>query len=79
MFLYWWDARLARETERDMGFQFQRFFAQNRKLAKINELFVRTPVSGRTWQRLCTLSVPVKCIHDRLPFVSTRPCEVFDL
>ena len=42
MFLWGWDARLARETERDMGFQFQRNFMTDAKPeAGENEPFVR--------------------------------------
>ena len=47
VFLGGWDARLARETERDTGFQFQRDFIPAQKpQAGGNEPFVRIAVSG---------------------------------
>ena len=47
VFLGGWDARLARETERYAGFQFQRDFIPAQKpQAGGNEPFVRIAVSG---------------------------------
>ena len=47
VFLGGWDARLARKTERDTGFQFQRDFIPAQKpQAGGNEPFVRIAVSG---------------------------------
>ena len=60
VFLGGWDARLAREPERDMGFQFQcDFIPAQKPQAGGNEPFVRIAVSGfKYW--IATALYPVR-------------------